>query len=586
MNTQSNEINDKNELNSEKINLTHFFCLIASPEETKSYLRELNYYFMEFNAINYSRYNRLNELYYKLSSLKKNKNFIDLPIYQIELILRNIMEMQLKISYLTSSNCELFNLIQIKLDDFGKIILDISQDFKKSSFYKDISFSKINDLNKEMGDLEKKLIDEFIYEKYNKHVVGVVDEKVDDLISRIKKKETNLFDSIKEKKSKDYALLKESNDKIQSVYNDLNDIFCNYFLCLKNINTQFSNNLNNLKYVIDTNSTKDENNVNNNANVVCSKSDYELQEKDLVRAQYQINIIKNNKIYIQNHLNNNKIEKNDEDKNHNSDKINKIKTKDNNLQQGENYGSQYLLLTEKEIYEIISKLYSYDLNIIDKSKYNLEEQKGMLIAMDLSNKILSYSENNESTISKLKEDYKEILESINSKILNNIINIEKFFVALNNYRVNEKIEFSEKFFDLIIYIYNETNNLLIKNIDFKLEDLMVILSQTYYKINNGEKVYVLEFIKSHEIYKNLEFWKNIMIKKINDEFMSIKNYNPKFKLNQEKKDEIIMPKIISFFNLMNEFDISKDKIIETLNQVFDMYKCTEATRKEIFSVIT
>ena len=564
MNSKLNEINKKNQSNTEKINLNHLFCLIADPNETKSYLCELNNYFKEFSAINSTQYNRLNEFYFKLSLLKKNKPFVDAPIYQIELILKNLIEMQLKINKLISSKCESFNLISNKLDNFGKIITDISLKFKKSSFHEDISAPEINAITKDMNDLEKKIIDEYVFEKYNKHIIGAVDEKVDDLLSKIRKKENNLFKSVKEKKNKDYLLLKESNDKIQSVYNDINDIFSNYYLFLKEINQIFSTDLNNLNYQINTVPTKDEKN-NNNENIVCSKSDYELQEKDLIRMQYHIKMIKNNKIYFQNYQNN--------------------KSKDNNLQKSENYGKDYLLLNDKEIYEIISKFYSYDLKILDKSKYNLEEQKGKLIAMEISNHILSYSENNESTISKLKAEYNEILLSINSKIINNIINIEKFFVALNNYRVSAKIEFSEKFFDLVIYIYNEANNILIKKMDFKLEDLMIILSQTYYKVNNGQKIYVLEWIKSHELYKDIGFWKNLMIKKINDEFTSIKNYNPKYVFSQEKKEEIIMPKIISFSDLMKEFDISKDKIIETFNQVFDKYKCSEATRKDILSTI-
>ena len=273
-----------------------------------------------------------------------------------------------------------------------------------------------------MNDLEKKIIDEYVFEKYNKHIIGTVDEKVDNLLSKIKEKENNLFKSIKEKKNKDYLLLKESNDKIQSVYKNINDIFINYYLFLKEINQIFSIDLNNLKYQINTAPTKDENNNNNNENIVCSKSDYELQEKDLIRMQYHIKLIRNNKIYFKNYQND--------------------KLKDNNLQNNENYGKDYLLLNDKEIYDIISKFYSYDLKILDKSKYNLEDQKGKLIAMELSNHILTYSENNESTISKLKEKYNEILQSINSKIINNLINIEKFFVALNNYRVSTKIEFS------------------------------------------------------------------------------------------------------------------------------------------------
>ena len=87
MNSELNETNKNNQSNSEKINLNHLFSLIANPNETKSYLSELNNYFREFSGINSAQYNRLNEFYFKFSLIKSSKNFVDTPIYQIELIL-------------------------------------------------------------------------------------------------------------------------------------------------------------------------------------------------------------------------------------------------------------------------------------------------------------------------------------------------------------------------------------------------------------------------------------------------------------------------------------------------------------------
>ena len=248
-----------------------------------------------------------------------------------------------------------------------------------------------------------------------------------------------------------------------------------------------------------------------------------------------------------------------------------------------------MFLNDKDIYEITSKLYSFNLKLLDKSHYNLELEKGKLIAKDLSNEILLYNEDKEEIKNKFKEKYDEIKDSIDKKILNNIENTESFFIALNNYRVTGKMKFTEKFYDLIIYIFNKTQDELLKNSKNKIPDLMLILSQTYFKEIEGKKIYVIDSIKTHELFKNIHFWKSITIKKIEEEIKVIKKINSKnglfCSISQGKKEEIIHTKLIPLSELMKDCDLEKDKIIELINQIFDKYKCSKNIREEVFSFI-
>ena len=82
------------------------------------------------------------------------------------------------------------------------------------------------------------------------------------------------------------------------------------------------------------------------------------------------------------------------------------------------------------------------------------------------------------------------MELINTKIINTIKNAESFFIALNNYRVKGKLNLNDKFYELVLYIYNSTFDLLKENNNYTLGNLMIILSQTFYKENGKEKILI------------------------------------------------------------------------------------------------
>ena len=47
---------------------------------------------------------------------------------------------------------------------------------------------------------------------------------------------------------------------------------------------------------------------------------------------------------------------------------------------------------------------------------------------------------------------------------------------------------------------------------------MIILSQTFFKEENGNKKYICDIIKSHDLYKKENFWEEIVVHKIEEEF--------------------------------------------------------------------
>jgi len=573
MNPDLNEIKRQSEFNSDQINLNSFNDLLANSEEANKFIDIYKERLKEYFTINSTQYNRLNELYDNFSSESSGQLFINTPIHKIESIIKNMFQIQLKIYEVIISKGSIFVSIDNELDKIKKIILDSSSKLKNLSYNNEMitATNKVfNSMMKSMSELEIQEIDEYIWEKYNKHVLEAKEVKPVDMVAFIKNLEKNIYDFVLEKKSSFVSDLKETEKKIQIVFNKMQENFRNYFSYLKDLNNTLSEQFEHIEKEINTEKViediqKNEKNTNPKSNLI-------LDEKDLYTVKYKIKIIKSNKIALKAEQN----EIKEEIKNNKEQKLNSFKEK-------------YLFLTEEDKYQIISKLYSYDLKILDKSQYVLDVEQGKIIASDLSKEILLYNEEDENTKNKLNEKYEEIIESMNNKIVNNLKNIESFFLVLNNYRAQGKVKLIEKFYDLVIYVYNKAQDLLIKTNNKKLEDLMLILSRTYYKEISGKKIYVVEAIKSHELYKNMDFWKAIVIKQIEDEFKVMRNFNSTNNttniLTQKKKESIIYTKLIPFADLLKDFEFKNDTIIEIINQILDKYKYDKASREQIFSFI-
>jgi len=573
MNPNLNEIKRQSEFNSDQINLNSFNDLLANSEEANKFIDIYKERLKEYFTINSTQYNRLNELYDNFSSESSGQLFINTPIHKIESIIKNMFQIQLKIYEVIISKGSIFVSIDNELDKIKKIILDSSSKLKNLSYNNEMitATNKVfNSMMKSMSELEIQEIDEYIWEKYKKHVLEAKEVKPVDMVAFIKNLEKNIYDFVLEKKSSFVSDLKETEKKIQIVFNKMQENFRNYFSYLKDLNNTLSVQFEQIEKEINTEKViediqKNEKNTNPKSNLI-------LDEKDLYTVKYKIKIIKSNKITLK--ADQNEIK--EEIKNNKEQKLNSFKEK-------------YLFLTEEDKYQIISKLYSYDLKILDKSQYVLDVEQGKIIASDLSKEILLYNEEDENTKNKLNEKYEEIIESMNNKIVNNLKNIESFFLVLNNYRAQGKVKLIEKFYDLVIYVYNKAQDLLIKTNNKKLEDLMLILSRTYYKEISGKKIYVVEAIKSHELYKNMDFWKAIVIKQIEDEFKVMRNFNSTNNttniLTQKKKESIIYTKLIPFADLLKDFEFKNDTIIEIINQILDKYKYDKASREQIFSFI-
>ena len=579
------EICNKNEVNEEEIEISCFFCLIAmnNLNEMTDYINTLNGYYNEYFSLISSQYNNLNEFYQNfINSEERNqtKKNINSPLYIVEYALKELVFIQMKNLKSIIDKGETLISIKNKLIKFQEVIGKLSDKFTNSTAknsYNGIDINQIknisNSLDEAMHQIENKIIEQYIYEKYNEQLLennndgnNNENKNIEEQIKVVKYYEKSLIDYINGNNEHYFNELKHSDNKIQNEFNKIKIILLEYVSFMKDNNIKMVKELENLENQIKSKKISDM--IKKEADISFTKSDLRLNVKEIFENIYKISILKNKRIEL-------KIldEKNEENKKD----INEIKSSKNK--------KNYRLLNDKDIYEIISKLYSYDLLVINRKQYNIELEKGKLDARDLSSEIFKYNDQSEDIQKELNEKYDELIKLIEEKILNNIANIEAFFLELNNYRSYGRIKFSEKFFSLIIFIYKKTQDILLNKTDKNIIDLMLILSQTYYKEINNKKIFIEDEIKTHALYKSTDFWKEAIIKKIDDDIKTYKKLSSKRKISYEKGGDNVTSKLLTFIKLMSEYDISKDNILEILNSVMDKYNIDSKQREKIFSFI-
>lgn len=569
MNKNENNLDNKD--NQEEINLNNLFNIIANANDASIYLDSINCFFEEYFSLCKSQYNSFNQLYDKYFS-NQNESIINNKIYQIDSTIKSILKINLAYMKSFESNNDLFNLIKKQISDLGKILKklpSLSYNFSLNGKNTDETNQITYSLNKAFSDLEMKIIEEYIKEKYNKKISGIDNkESIENLVCLIKYLENSLLNVTKQRKITYFNKLKEPDDKINKATNNISNSLLIYISKIKENNKILNEELLKIENDIKSNNFK-EAKQNQKEEVILSKDDF-IPKDEINIYKYKLKVIKKIKLPLE--LN----------------EINEKEIKNDKKDLAAKFDDKFIYLNEQDVYNITEKLYNYNFFALDKSKYNLAIEKGKIEALKLSTEILSFLGADKNKQELLEKNFDEFKNSANEKILNNFENMKEFYIVLNNHRGKSKNQFSEKLFELCIYIFQKTLNFLLQNRNLELEDLMIILSQTFFKEENGKKKYICDIIKSHDLYKKENFWEEIVVHKIEEEF-KLKKKLIQQDLNiintSQKKDETIATKLIPLGSIMIEFDFPKKKAIEVVEKVLKKYKCGKDTKEQIISFL-
>jgi hypothetical protein len=539
----------------------------------QKYLDIINTYYMSLTELNAS---------FPMNIFSSNDNELDEQMKNISQLFLSFIQSQLNdlINFLSVTQSTLFALDK-SISSLDEIIQNAEE--KNKNNFKNIKNLNDNYHNQYLlminsfENLENKIVKRYISNKYREKVEyhGNDDNIIKNCVS-ISKKLENSFINFKKDEMKEY--LYEYNNNLENIIKNkiiYNSVFED---CIKSIinglNSYYKNLINSIHKEL-SDFEEERLNIQENGNIY-----NKLKEKEMNSLIYNFFDTKKYNIKI---IKNNVIKKDSKDSEWTTLNIN-----DGN--HGFKQNSK-ISLTDEDIYNIVKEIYDYDFVSINKEDYDLEIQKEKMKIHNLSKKLLSYD---------LKKDIKESITDDEVKTLYNFIKIEEnnyenviFFISdLYQFRAEGHFEMPKRVFDII---NNILQNILDEMLNAKEEDdekiklisSIIMISFTYYITKNKEKYYLKEEIKDHKVFKSKEFWNDYTVSQIDEDLEKLeKNFddNNKEKM-KDKINNILLSKIFALNNIMKEFGMNKDDIIDTIENLMDKYQTDKKVQESFLTII-
>ena len=230
--------------------------------------------------------------------------------------------------------------------------------------------------------------------------------------------------------------------------------------------------------------------------------------------------------------------------------------------------------TNKIMFNLLYNIDSIDTN--DEKENNIDNKE-----------INDLSEKNNNELKYVHEnDIKQLY-----KLLNNHHNRAVCLQTISHFRTSGKFCIPPKVFDIIGKCLLIIIDNVIKDEDYKMAKTAMILSQTYFKMDDkNEKYYLQNVIKDHKLFSNNEFWEKTLDNSLKNEINRVKNIKKENEFkneiniedeNIEKYNDIAFGQIVSLVNSMIDFDINIEIIKKIIEPKIEEYKLNENHRQNI-----
>ena len=180
-----------------------------------------------------------------------------------------------------------------------------------------------------------------------------------------------------------------------------------------------------------------------------------------------------------------------------------------------------------------------------------------------------------------------IMEKLN---VFNLLNKDNYIIEKKKNKT--KINLSEKLYDILTNFFSFIADMIYIEKDYYTENNLIILSQTFYKEDKNDKIYLYVPIKMHKLFHNEEYWVEYIKYQISLEVKDKIFSDPHIqgKINQEKmnktNNEIIFSQILSVNQSMKNLELDDNMIIKIMNSILSFYtKLSPETKKEIMKYI-
>ena len=242
---------------------------------------------------------------------------------------------------------------------------------------------------------------------------------------------------------------------------------------------------------------------------------------------------------------------------------------------------------EEEIFMTIKKMME-NFNLLEKNKFNLKLEEEKLRCKYLTLKILSFApksklySNNVPNIT--PEEVEEIDEMLNKK-QNRIIFMQK----ISQFRTRGIFEIPEDIYNILSRLFNKIVKTVEIDEDYDSAVNIIILSETYYIIQNNKKIYLQNALMNNVLFKGQKFWETFLNYVINKQIMESKETDEKIgendKESEQKYSNIAFGQILPRINNMIEFELDINIIEEIVKPLIAKFKISPELSEVLFAHI-
>lgn len=490
--------------------------------------------------------------------LQKFQLILSLHNNYIDLFFENINKAY---NLMKASISSVSNLMSNHLSNVQKLSMNINNE---SITY----FQHYNELIKSLEETEMIIISDYTKQKYKKAINNKINKDKYEAIEESRECEKVFLESHSKIKGEVNQYMNDFNTNIKNIKKEmikLNDDFKNDLLNIMNKLKKNYNSFINLLYNDSVKIKKFDDNDTFKKEIE-EYLNYEIKPDDsfeilkaIKRDKYIIKIIKEN-------------EKNAIENENNHKKYHLTKN---------------LAYTSTDVFNIVKTIYDYGFQMIDTDLYKIDIEKKKLKIVKYCSKFLNFNfDTNEygkegGFFNNAEEKYfNELLFSDEEYLI-------KFLYCLNYFRTTGKYELKIETFNLIKSVFCKIANYLIEKDNKKISNFLIILSQTFYMMKDGNKYFLQKELKNCQYFRNPKFWISNLEDMIQDEKEKFDSQTAKNKLKfsedkkKKKMEEIVFTKIASLIASLNGFELEKEKIDEILSPSISKYKLSDETIKTI-----
>ena len=231
-------------------------------------------------------------------------------------------------------------------------------------------------------------------------------------------------------------------------------------------------------------------------------------------------------------------------------------------------------------------------NINIENNNNLENKDNLIIDddnIDSDNNDEFVIIDTDKDLISITEEEAKLFEILLDKHYNRII----FMQILNEFRTTGKLEIPKRVYEIVGKLFNFILDTVKRDNDIHTGRNAILLSQTYYTMENDKKKYVQELLINNELFKDMKFWEDLLDLELNKEikrtFMVEENNNKNLdviiNLNPQKFDNLAFSQILTISDNMISFGLDKETIYKLMEPKFKSFKLSEQSIETIKNIL-